>query len=401
MKKRALLLTILLIAGFQLINHFVVTGQYFGLALAIEKLLATVIVTCYCWFYIRKQAHINIYSYKLMVNLGVLIFLLGTVVNQLYRLFFEYHEFGVAEVYVDTIRVFSQNVYLVLPLVLILAGMLIVSNLALIKHDGYKAEHTLGIILGILLLGGSFVGTQLFGWLQQWISSGHNLMTMVAFFVETGICLTISYFECMLLAAVICTLKSERYQPPLDQKYVIILGCKMDKDGSPLPILQGRIERALTFGQKQQTATGLPLTYVPAGGQGKDEVITEAQAMKNYLVAKGVDKKQIWLENKSKTTRENMKFAKKVIEQKGKLEKVIFATTGYHVWRSGVIANNVGLNARGIGAKAPWYFYQNALVRELAANLYVQQRQHFFNLVFLHMCLIMMLAAGFNLGVFG
>ena len=54
--------------------------------------------------------------------------------------------------------------------------------------------------------------------------------------------------------------------------------------------------------------------YVPSGGKGNDEVIAEAEAIKNYLIEQGISKTKIIIEDKSKSTQENMKFSKKISE---------------------------------------------------------------------------------------
>ena len=46
-----------------------------------------------------------------------------------------------------------------------------------------------------------------------------------------------------------------------------------------------------------------------------------------------------------------------------------FATNDYHVFRSGLCARRVDLNAVGVGAKTRWYFWPNASVREFIGLL--------------------------------
>ena len=76
------------------------------------------------------------------------------------------------------------------------------------------------------------------------------------------------------------------------------------------------------------------------------------------------------MEDKSATTYENMKFSKALIEERKKDAKVIFSTTNYHVFRSGILAGKVGLRVLGIGSKTKWYFWPNAFVREFIGLLY-------------------------------
>ena len=39
------------------------------------------------------------------------------------------------------------------------------------------------------------------------------------------------------------------------------------------------------------------IVYVPSGGKGSDEIMSEAEAIKNYLVQQGIHKNQIVLQN--------------------------------------------------------------------------------------------------------
>ncbi len=70
--------------------------------------------------------------------------------------------------------------------------------------------------------------------------------------------------------------------------YIITLGCAIRKDGSPTPILRGRIDRALAFEKEQFEKWNRQAKFVPSGGQGSDEVISEAESMKRYLTEQGV-----------------------------------------------------------------------------------------------------------------
>ena len=64
-----------------------------------------------------------------------------------------------------------------------------------------------------------------------------------------------------------------------------------------------------------------------------------------------------------------------------------------------MIANSIGLRAVGIGAKAPWYFYNNALIREFVANLHAQKKQHLCNLAMLLLHLLVFFGIGIYLEI--
>jgi hypothetical protein len=43
---------------------------------------------------------------------------------------------------------------------------------------------------------------------------------------------------------------------------------------------------------------------------------------------------------------------------------VVYATTNYHVFRSGVWANLAGLPSEGVGSSTKWWYWPNAFMRE-------------------------------------
>lgn len=59
-----------------------------------------------------------------------------------------------------------------------------------------------------------------------------------------------------------------------------------------------------------------------------------------------------------------MGYSKKLIEARTSDAKVAYATTNYHVFRSGVWAGLAGLHAEGIGSRTKWWFWPNAFMRE-------------------------------------
>ena len=173
------------------------------------------------------------------------------------------------------------------------------------------------------------------------------------------------FFESMFLATMICGLTAYLRKSPYDKDYIIILGCGIRKDGSLTPLLKGRVDRAVEFYNEQLKKTGRKAFFVPSGGQGNDEVIPEAEAMKNYLIQIGIDENQILPETKSVNTLQNMELSKEIIEKHSADScRAVFSTTNYHVFRSGILSVQAGLYADGIGCPTKWYFWPNAFMRE-------------------------------------
>ena len=91
--------------------------------------------------------------------------------------------------------------------------------------------------------------------------------------------------------------------------------------------------------------------------------------MRRYLAEQGVPEQRMLLEDRSTDTAENMAFSKELIERQSPQAQVAFATTNYHVFRSGLKARRVKLRALGMGCKSKWYFWPNASVREFIGLL--------------------------------
>ena len=187
------------------------------------------------------------------------------------------------------------------------------------------------------------------------------------------------YLECMLISTIFCAVASTIYRPAKDMDYIIILGCAIRKDGTPTPLLRGRVKRAFDFEQKQYEATGKHAKFVPSGGQGSDEVISEAESMKRCLVELGAPEESIIKEDKSVNTFQNMAFSKKLIEQDAESPddvKIGFSTTNYHVFRGYTLANKIGMRAKGLSAKTKLYFFPNAFIREFIGLLWEKKLYH-------------------------
>ena len=242
-----------------------------------------------------------------------------------------------------------------------------VSNLVLMRHEGVRPANMLGILISAGIVGGAMFGIAL---------SNSRLtfpMRNVLSNVYAGLFV---YFECLLTATVIRALEAGKHEPAYDKDYIIILGCRIRPDGTLYPLIRGRVDRAIEFAEAQAAATGKVAVLVPSGGQGSDEPVSEAEAMAGYMRGKGVAEERILVENRSRTTKENLDFSRSLITGKEKGRKAAFSTSSYHVCRGGILAEEMGWNIDGMGSRTKWYFWPNAFLREfigLLAESLVQQ----------------------------
>ena len=250
------------------------------------------------------------------------------------------------------------------PFILAFSIALFISNISLIRHERFRLVNVLGIILALLLVAG-----EVFLFTYDMYATGSQREVMLHDLFVNLFAAVYLYFECMLIGAMIANIIVVKYEPDKDKDFLIILGCGLRKDGTPTPLLKGRCDRALAFDKKQKEETGKELIFITSGGQGENEANSESIAMKRYLMENGVPEERIVEEDKSTDTFENMKFSKAKILERGENAKIAFATTNYHVFRSGLFARRVKMRAVGIGARTKWYFWPNAAVREFVGLL--------------------------------
>lgn len=120
---------------------------------------------------------------------------------------------------------------------------------------------------------------------------------------------------------------------------MIVLGCQVKSYG-PSVLLQDRLDKALEYWKEHPE-----VTVVVSGAQGPDEPSTEARAMADYLIARGVPEEQILLEEGSRNTFQNLSGSKAVMEQAGlsAQQGVVVVSNGFHLVRVRMLADRVGL----------------------------------------------------------
>ncbi len=336
----------------------VVLVAYF---IIVEILLLTALV---------KQLQYNPYSYNSIYYSGFALFILFVLAIELsltVKIFQHPDQYRINDL-ISWMEVSARSfMILSFPFVLAFSLLMVVSNISLIRHEGKRIVNALGIAFGFLFSG----GVVLLFFLDSIVTDNPKDILLHQMFINLYATVYL-YLECMLIGTIIASLIVVRYYPERDKDYMIILGCGLRKDGTPTPLLKGRINAALSFYRRQREENGKELIFVASGGQGRDEVIPEGLSIKQYLMEQGIKETQIIVEDRSTSTFENMKFSRKMIESRGPITKetrIAFATTNYHVFRSGLFARRVKMRALGIGAKTVWYFWPNAWVREFVGLL--------------------------------
>ena len=117
---------------------------------------------------------------------------------------------------------------------------------------------------------------------------------------------------------------------------IVILGYPALKDGTPSPILRERIKKGIELYNKK-----IASKIICTGSAVKNEYI-EAEIIKKELLKTGISEKKIICENKSRSTWDNIKYLKDIME-KEKLHEVVIVSNPAHVRRASIYAEKFGI----------------------------------------------------------
>jgi uncharacterized SAM-binding protein YcdF (DUF218 family) len=251
----------------------------------------------------------------------------------------------------------------------ILVLFLITNTVIVMKKESRNLANTLTLIFAIAIILLIIIETiVVLKVLPNWVNS------LLAF----APAIFIYYFIVFMDFLSVSFLYQFNHPKPI-QDYVIVLGAGLLDGERVSPLLAQRIDKAISFVKEQKAKTGKKAKLVMSGGQGADEKVSEAEAMKNYALSQGIEPSEIIEENRSTTTFENMKFSKEKLEKIfGSSDfKAIFASNNYHIFRAGLYARAADLNANGIGSKTAKYFLPNAFLREFIAVILMHKIRHF------------------------
>ena len=109
---------------------------------------------------------------------------------------------------------------------------------------------------------------------------------------------------------------------------------------------------------------------VASGGQGADEVISEAEAISRALQKHGIVKERVLKEEQSTSTYENFLFSKQLLDdyEKEKPYDIAFVTNNFHVYRARKLATKAGFeNPIAVSASSSVFTFYPYFLREIVA----------------------------------
>ncbi|MFE7588989.1 YdcF family protein [Kitasatospora sp. NPDC057512] len=157
-----------------------------------------------------------------------------------------------------------------------------------------------------------------------------------------------------------------RHRPRQDVDFVVVLGSGLIGGERVPPLLASRLNRGREVYEKQ-AARGNPPVLITSGGQGPDEKLPESHAMADYLVEHGFPAEHIEREDRSRTTEENLRFSKAIMEQAKPDYRCVVVTNNFHAFRAALLARETGVNGHVFGSPTARYYWPSATIREFAA----------------------------------
>lgn len=161
-----------------------------------------------------------------------------------------------------------------------------------------------------------------------------------------------------------CCMLSAAGKKPAENSTLVVLGCRVYGERASLSMVE-RLEAAYEYLQENEAAV-----CILSGGKGSGENITEAECMYRYLCNMGISPERLYKEEESTSTRENLKFSLELINELGLSSNIAIATSEYHQYRAGLIAEDLGIEAAAVNGKTAWWLFPTYYIRELYGILY-------------------------------
>lgn len=139
----------------------------------------------------------------------------------------------------------------------------------------------------------------------------------------------------------------------------VILGTRL-KNSQPGSLLKRRLITAVKYLKKHPAAK-----CIVTGGKIGDEPAAEADVMAQYLISAGISPDRIFIENRSTTTDENIRFCREIAEKENLSQKFLITTDRFHQLRAKLICRDNGVEAASLNSSAPLHLFLQYWAREV------------------------------------
>ena len=240
---------------------------------------------------------------------------------------------------------------------------LIHNGIIMLRREGKHLSHLLSLALGAAILVGEAATVFLVVKYSTAFTPDRSFYRSGWFVAGSLISVTVIYGSMTFLIFMIYTLFLQIIPRKNDFDYVIIHGAGLLHGDQLSKLLRDQLDKAITVYRRDPT----PPRIIPSGGKGADETVPEAEAMKQYLIGQGIPESDILPESASKTTLENLRFSKQILDAREGRKYTALVTSNYHVYRALRYCRKIGLNCTGIGSRVAFYYWPSAMIREFIA----------------------------------
>ncbi len=200
-----------------------------------------------------------------------------------------------------------------------------------------------------------------------WVASGilyiilGTIVKMAPNWMYYLVVIVVSIIWVVFLCVEILVLCAMASLPQKKADYIMILGAQIRGK-----VITASLKRRLEKGIRYLNDNPETICIV-SGGKGKDEEISEAEAMAEYLQTHGISPERIKKEDKSTTTCENLLFSRQFITNIEK-NKVGIVSNNFHIYRAIKMARFIGYKkVFALPASTDKVLFLNYMVREFFA----------------------------------
>lgn len=232
--------------------------------------------------------------------------------------------------------------------VLLVGAVILADGLIVAIGSNFNLGMMLTVILGALILAyGVFFGA---------VNAAHGPLKWLRNLGLAGL-------GCLLAMSVFLAAYGHIDSKSPDVDAAIVLGAAVHGDAPSLTLTR-RLERAAEFHSENPNAL-----IVVTGGKGAQEDISEAEAMRSYLISHGVAADKIILEDRAVSTRENFRFSKALLDERlGEDYRAAVITNDFHIYRAGLLAKSEGFEKIAhLHSRTEWYTWPQNYIRESLA----------------------------------
>ncbi|MFD5142966.1 YdcF family protein [Streptomyces sp. NPDC058401] len=237
-------------------------------------------------------------------------------------------------------------------------GVFLISNgLTMVRKEGRRPGNLLSFAAGVaifLLIAFVFVAAD----------TGPPAVDAVV----AGVVLLTAYVSFLFLCFLAYAYLYGRIKVRGDVDYVVMLGSGLIGGDRVPPLLASRLRKGQEIHDAQIARGGRAPLMLASGGKGTDEKVAEARAMADWLMAEGgVPEEHLRLEDRSRTTEENLLFSRTIMESEDPSYRCVVVTNNFHAFRAAMMARKAGVNGQVLGSPTAKYFWPSATIREFVA----------------------------------